>query len=356
MKLGPVAFFALLASSVCATLEAAEWIYATSGTNLTRFPADKPSATSAIPVTGMQPGETLVGIDLRPFTGQLYGIGSTSRLYTIDPATGTATQLGVAGSFTLAGTLFGMDFNPTVDRIREVSNTDQNQRINPITGALAATDTSLNPSSSSIVAAAYTNNDSDPTTPTTLYAISSTTGQLVRIGGIDGAPSANGGVVTPIGSVGLGTSLDGRIGFDVSGLTGAAYATITVGGVSALYTIDLATGAASHVGTIGNGATPYLGATASGVENQPPAITVFGRKKVTTSRERIRLRGRATDDSAVAKVEYRAGKGRFRKAKGTSSWSFTIRLDKPVTRVSVRAVDDTGLMSPAARVVVRKTR
>lgn len=47
--------------------------------------AKTPSAvTSQVTISGLQTGENILGIDFRPATGQLYGIGSTSRLYVID--------------------------------------------------------------------------------------------------------------------------------------------------------------------------------------------------------------------------------------------------------------------------------
>ena len=42
-------------------------------------------------VTGLQSGENLMGIDYRPADGQLYGVGSTGRIYTINGTTGAAT-------------------------------------------------------------------------------------------------------------------------------------------------------------------------------------------------------------------------------------------------------------------------
>ena len=68
-------------------------------------------------------GETVVGIDFRPNTGQLFGVGSTSRVYVINVVTGAATLVG-AGAFTpvLSGMHFGVDFNPTADRIRCVGD------------------------------------------------------------------------------------------------------------------------------------------------------------------------------------------------------------------------------------------
>src|SRR4051812_11802290 len=65
-----------------------------------------PAPGLPIAVTGMQAGESLVGIDQRPSTGQLLGVGSTSRIYVLDPATGAATQIGTAGAFSLSGVSF----------------------------------------------------------------------------------------------------------------------------------------------------------------------------------------------------------------------------------------------------------
>ena len=42
----------------------------------------------SINITKLQPGESELAIDLRPATGQVYMLGSTSRLYVLDPADG----------------------------------------------------------------------------------------------------------------------------------------------------------------------------------------------------------------------------------------------------------------------------
>src|SRR4051794_32690548 len=44
------------------------------------------------PITGLQAGEKLVGIDVRPATGELYALSAAGRLYTIDARTGAATM------------------------------------------------------------------------------------------------------------------------------------------------------------------------------------------------------------------------------------------------------------------------
>ena len=103
-------------------------------------------------VTGLQAGENLLGIDFRPADGQLYGVGSTGRIYTLNGATGAATlksSLAADAADTtapytaLAGTQFGVDFNPLADRLRIVSDTGQSLRINVDTGA-TTTDGNIN--------------------------------------------------------------------------------------------------------------------------------------------------------------------------------------------------------------------
>jgi len=75
-----------------------------------------------VPITGLQPGETVLGIDFRPATGQLYGLGSSSRLYVISPVTGRASPVGAGFAPPLNGAAFGFDFDPTTDRIRVVAD------------------------------------------------------------------------------------------------------------------------------------------------------------------------------------------------------------------------------------------
>ena len=245
---------ALLLISFSAPNASAVLIVTTNGTALVRFDSASPGAPSAVAISGMQSGETLIGIDFRPATGELYGIGATNRVYRLDYTTGVATQIGAQAGFNISGTAFGMDINPLVDRIRLVSNTEQNLRINPNDATLTAADSPLNPAGN-VVAAAYTNNFAGAPN-TTLYGIDSASGQLVRIGGPNGTPSPNGGQITVVGSLNLGTNLNESIGFDIAP-TGVAYAAITTSNLSRFYTINLETGAATLVGSIGNGSTPY---------------------------------------------------------------------------------------------------
>lgn len=223
----------------------------TTSNSLVVFDSATPGVTVTLfPVMGLQPMESLLGIDIRPATGTLYGLGSTNRLYTISTTTGAATQVGAAGQFTLTGSVFGFDFNPTVDRIRVVSNADQNLRLNPNDGSLTATDTSLNPGGASVVGAAYTNNFAGATI-TTLYDIGSNGDALFT------QSPPNAGTLNLVGALGVDTG--DLVGFDISGQTGFAYASLTVppGGASQFYSINLGTGAATLIGTIGLGQTAF---------------------------------------------------------------------------------------------------
>ena len=257
----------------------AETIYALSAVgsslSLISFDSNSPSLiTSTHLITGLVGGDTLIAIDLRPATGVLYGLGSASRLYTINPATGAATVIGSAGAFTLSGTSFGFDFNPVPDRIRVVSDADQNLRLNPNDGTLTSTDSTLNYAvgdtnfgqNPTEVGVAYSNNVAGAVT-TTLYGIDSNLDTLV----IQNPP--NDGTLNTVGPLGVDTSA--VVGFDISGVTGIAYASFVVGNVARFYTINLATGAATQVGTIGAGTTAMRDITAGqqGIPTPTPTIT-----------------------------------------------------------------------------------
>lgn len=229
--------------------------YAIEGTsNLLVFNPMNPSPVSKT-IAGLQGGETLVGIDTRPLNGQLYALGSSSRLYSImvtATASWSAVAVGSTGAFTLAGTDFGFDFNPTVDRIRVVSNTGQNLRLVPDNGTLAATDGVLSFSgvsgTANVSAAAYTNNFAGATA-TTLYDIDIRTGGAMLF---TQAPPNN-GTLNAVGP--LGVDAESANGFDIGGTTGTAYALLRVGGSTKIYTINLMTGTATAGATLPGSST-----------------------------------------------------------------------------------------------------
>jgi hypothetical protein len=204
-------------------------------------------------VAGLQSNETIVGIDFRPATGQLYALGTSSRLYTLNTANGTASA--VAGAFTpaLNGFNFGFDFNPTIDRVRTVAETNKNTVLNPITGAvqLSATDLFFGPADPNfgvdpnVVNSAYTNNFVGAGA-TQLYGIDTALDILVT-------QANNAGTLGTVGPLGINAT--GVGGFDISGTTGIAYASLLPSGSSQsnLYSINLLTGAATNLGQIDGG-------------------------------------------------------------------------------------------------------
>ncbi|MDQ3012119.1 MAG: DUF4394 domain-containing protein, partial [Acidobacteriota bacterium] len=235
----------------------------TNNTLLNINPATPNVVNSVRFISGLSSGETIVAIDSRPANGQLYGLSDAGRVYTINAVTGTATLVSTAAlNPALSGTRFGFDFNPAADRIRLVSNTGQDLRLNPTTGAVAATDTTLTfaagdtnaAATPNIVSVAYTNSSAGVTS-TTLYGIDATQDALVTQGSANGSPtSPNTGQLFTIGKLGVDTT--DLTGFDIAPGGNAAFASLTTQGATAsqLYTINLTTGAATLVGTIGGGA------------------------------------------------------------------------------------------------------
>jgi len=236
-------------------------LYAVSGTQLISFDSNAPGIIrSTVTLGSPAAGQTLVGMDFRPATGQLFALGYNSstndaRVYTIDRGTGALTAVG-AGPITLllggANDRIGFDFNPTVDRIRVVSTNGANYRINPNTSGLAATDGNLT-AGAAISAAAYTNNQSNSNT-TTLYDYDATNANLY----IQNPP--NNGTLVLVGPSGITppASPNGA-DFDIyntpNTTTNTAFLAVNSGASNNdnLYTLDLATGTATLKGQIGTG-------------------------------------------------------------------------------------------------------
>lgn len=273
---GTIATAALLLAAGAAQAQAEPAVALLPGNQIISFDTSSPGTVQApIPVTGLGPNETLRGIDFRPATGApfsgLFGMAVTTGsannsqtfIYAIDPATGVATSIGTATAIPFAADVAGdYDFNPAVDRIRYVNVSDENARFNPNNGALSGNDTDLTPAATTdIVGAAYDHNvghdfsqPAPPGTVTTLWEIDRNTSTLSMQGSYFGTGvtgSANGGQVTDMGSLGVTLDPGAEAGFDIS-YNGKAYAALTVGGVTGLYTINLPQGTtATLVGPIG---------------------------------------------------------------------------------------------------------
>ena len=223
------------------------------GTSLIKFNLATPGVTSLV---GNFSGAatSLAGIDFRSADGLLYGYSTTGNtLVTINLATAATTATPFPPSIGTTTSNFGIDFNPAADRLRVVNVDDQNLRINIGTGVTIA-DTPLayiaadpnvgvNPF---INEAAYTNNDNNPNTGTSLFYLDYNLDTLVK------TANPNGGALETVGALGVNTS--DMTGFDIftdisGGNTG--YAILTSGGSPSLYTVNLLTGAATSLGAVG---------------------------------------------------------------------------------------------------------
>jgi Domain of unknown function (DUF4394) len=209
-------------------------------------------------ISGLPAGVSLVGIDFRPKTGDLYGVGSNSVVYRVNPQTAIAIAENVAPGtpptdvpFTpaLNGTKFGIDFNPAPDAIRVVSDAQQNLRLAPDAGMVLGVDSNLNPGMPEVVGAAYTNSTfsftQPPATAVQLYVMDRAQNQVC----LQNPPNA--GTLTmcqPLDDVRLSRDT----GWDIAGPNDIGYLTINDSrGRATLYTVDETTGDTSRVGRIG---------------------------------------------------------------------------------------------------------
>ncbi len=209
-------------------------------------------------ISGLPAGVSLVGIDFRPKTGDLYGVGSNSVVYRVNPQTAIAIAENVAPGtpptdvpFTpaLNGTSFGIDFNPAPDAIRVVSDAQQNQRVAPDAGATLGVDGNLNPGMPRVVGAAYTNSTFNvvqpPATAVQLFVLDRAQNQVC----LQNPPNA--GTLTmcqPLDDV----RLSRNSGWDIAGSNDVGYlATSDRRGRATLYTVDETTGETSAIDRIG---------------------------------------------------------------------------------------------------------
>ncbi|MFI6290731.1 DUF4394 domain-containing protein [Nonomuraea sp. NPDC050790] len=230
---------------------------------LVTFRADRPgSVTDAGRIDGLKGDKKVVGIDYRVQDGKLYAVGDQGGVYTLSGRAQAAkvSQLSVA----LDGKNFGVDFNPAANRLRVVSDTGQNLRHNiddpmgaPAAGTTATDGRLTNPpvppattgaTALGVSGAAYTNNDLDATTATTLFDVDTTADQ------VSAQSPANAGNLAPTGR--LGVDAGPSAGFDIYttlrkgvAVANAGYAALRAGDSYRFYAVDPLTGAATQVGT-----------------------------------------------------------------------------------------------------------
>lgn len=232
------------------------------GTTLVSFDTEDPSDVDRIgTVRGLSGGDTrLIGIDYRVQDGNLYGVGDRGGVYVLSDDDATATRT-TNPALPLDGSAnFGVDVNPAANALRVISARGQNLRLPFATpGAAAVADTPLsrpvvpattppsNEVATGLTAAAYTNNDLDATTATTLFDIDTERDQVTI------QSPANAGTTAATGAVGRDVGLG--TGFDIySRLEGGKTVELLPYAVSrgVLYDVDLLTGAFTPDGRIGD--------------------------------------------------------------------------------------------------------
>jgi len=181
----------------------------------------------------------LLGIDLRPATGQLIGVTDTFDIVEINPETGASTVISkMDKELPIDGAVI-VDFNPMADKLRFMSGTT-NHRVDiesgavTVDGSLAYEEADMHAGEApAIVAAAYINSYGKPES-TAMYDIDSTIVALIK------QTSPNDGTLAAVGKLGIdGTD---TYAFDIATDAEGANTAWLVSG-SMLYTVSLETGA-----------------------------------------------------------------------------------------------------------------
>lgn len=211
------------------------------------------SLISNVKISGLVPGDQLVGIDHRPIDGKLYAVGLLGNIYTLDPSSGIATFVikmaadpadstdGNApyNKITANPDAVSVNFNPAADRLRIIGQDGQNLRVNVDTG-LTITDGEISRVSSTtteVSAAAYTNAFAG-TANTKLYSIDSATDRIY----LQNANAGTLGISAP-----LGQNVANNGGFDIDPINNIGFAALQISGAYKLFQVNLA-----QVGTTNN--------------------------------------------------------------------------------------------------------
>ena len=244
-RLGYLVGVSLLAlATSAATAKAATLVGLTADNKLVKIDTATMAASAPMAISG---ADQVVGIDVRPADGKLYGLTAGGQLVVIDHMSGKATPGSMLSQKVTLGPRPVVDFNPAADRLRVIAADGQSLRINVDDGATTV-DKPLNYDAADanngkkpmIAAGAYTNS-SKGAKSTELFHVDGSTGALV----LQSPP--NDGVLKTRGAVGVPNLADAVMDID-NEAEGKNTAYLIAGGT--LYTIDLATGKATQVGAV----------------------------------------------------------------------------------------------------------
>lgn len=236
---GVVMAMASAVSSSAATLAALQ-----DGKTIVWIDTDTKKVVGSAPIAS---GGMLVGMDVRPADGKLYGLTPDGAIVTVDAKTGAWTKVSQLSEMLPSGVAIAVDFNPVADRMRVIAANGMSLRVNVadgkavVDGSLkyAATDAAV-AKAPGVTAAAYTNSVAGAK-ETALYDLDTMTMSLVK------QTPPNDGILMTVGA--LGAKLDGPAAFDIwSDGMGKSVGWLLNNG--RLHSVDLATGAATSVGAI----------------------------------------------------------------------------------------------------------
>jgi Domain of unknown function (DUF4394) len=193
-------------------------------------------------------GASLIGIDVRPADGKLYGVTPEGAIVIVDYKTGKWEKKSQISEALPKGVTFTVDFNPVADRLRILTSAGTSYRINvedgktTVDGSLKYAEADANKGKQpKVIAGAYSNSFAG-TKETALYDIDAANNTFLRQ-----APP-NDGILNTLGK--LGAKVNGDVAFDiVADGKGGNTGWMLMGGT--LFTVDIATGATKSVGKIG---------------------------------------------------------------------------------------------------------
>jgi hypothetical protein len=234
--------FAVLAPSLAS---AASIIGLVDGKTLVMIDPASRKMTGKVDVKGAS--AALIGIDVRPADGMLYGVTADGNIVTIDPKSGEATQKSKLSETLKSGVMATVDFNPVADRLRIMGSDGTSHRVNvddgkvTVDGSHKFKEGDANAGKTAkVTAGAYTHSFKG-TTATGLYNIDEMSGALLMQ-----APP-NDGVLNTVGM--LGVKVSGPVAFNiVSAKADDNAAWLATGGE--LYSVDLKTGKATSAGKL----------------------------------------------------------------------------------------------------------
>jgi hypothetical protein len=292
MKKRRLMFFSLLFLAVALPVRAETLIAVTSDRKLHFFDSLNPTAFwKTLDITGLSFSDVMLSAACTP-TGELFVLthaSSTMSLHVVDPQTGAVIQnVPTTAEYPIAATHIGMDIDPAspsqadiVHDVDQILSLGTSGSIAAIPIAYDSTTTDGDPidahagGNPSVVGLAHTNNFRNAES-SVLYAIDAARDALVTI------ERANGRLNT-IGPLGVDTNT--TVGFDISGVTGNAYAALTTDSGTFLHKVNLTTGRATSIGRIG----PVSGQTGVVIR----AITTLPPTRVANLSTRAQIVGNA---------------------------------------------------------------